>query len=161
MNPTPTRGSALTGTKLIVLRMITVLWVEDEGARVGAYFLLFESAAYGDIIGLRGRTHVWRSKRSWAGGGSSEALEVFLSFEEAEPTVYTRSPSSRAKAMFSKKDKNAVHPRKHVWRRMKERRLDERRRVEARSDASLQQVGLGKQLLSPQASSNDAALLEQ
>lgn len=81
MNPTPTHGSALTGTKLMVLRMITVLWVENEGEHVGANFLPFESAAYGDIIGPNSKTHVLCS---WARGqaeGERGAGGV-LSFEE-------------------------------------------------------------------------------
>lgn len=106
----------------------------------GVDFLLFESVAYGDIIGLRSKTHMLRSKRSCARGqaeGECGAGVVVFEEEEPDPTVYTGSPSSRAKEMFSEKKKDTVHPQKHVWRRIKERSLDERRRSESGSRVSL------------------------
>lgn len=73
--------------------MITALWVENEGGggHVGAHFLLFESlvtswafTATHTRWAQSARGHVGRRRAS-----------------EAHPTVYTRSPSSRAKEMFS------------------------------------------------------------
>lgn len=136
MNPTPTRRSQSSP-----FRLITVLRVENEGAHVGAYFLLFERAAHGDIIGLRGETHVRRSKRPWAGGGGAGG---FVPFEDPDATVYTRSPSSRAKETFSKKNKNSLHGGKRHERAAPPRKTSRRNQITCPC-GGLQQVGLGKQ----------------
>lgn len=59
-------------------------------------------------------------------------------FEEPDLAVYKGSPSSRAKEMFSKNNKNTVYPQKHIWECLKEQSFDDRRLLETRSDVSLQ-----------------------
>lgn len=88
--------------------------------------------------------NVWRmatldmlhSKLSCARGQAEGERSAGVS-EEPDPTVYTRSPSSRAKEMFREKNKDTVYPPKHIWKRIKEQSLDDRRVLETRSDVSL------------------------